>query len=114
MIKQNRRKIMYKVRNLIIVSALVSLILFPTLGEAHTRIYVRFGPPALKTVKVVRPAKPYPNAVWISGYWAYRNGHYVWVKGYWVKPRPHYVFVRAHWQKTRYGWYFVPGHWVKK
>ncbi|MFQ5864612.1 MAG: hypothetical protein ACE5IW_05215 [bacterium] len=105
---------MRKLRNLIVIGALSGLFLLPSSGEAHTRIYLRFGPPHLRTVKVVKPPRPYRNVVWISGHWVYKRGRFVWVNGYWVKARRNYVYVAAHWKKTPRGWYFVPGHWVKK
>ncbi|MFQ6116381.1 MAG: hypothetical protein ACE5NG_20165 [bacterium] len=105
---------MKKLRGVIIITALAGLILYPTLSEAHTRIYLRFGPPPLRTIRVVKPHRPYAKAVWIPGHWAYKKGRFAWVNGYWVKARPRYVYVPAHWKKSPRGWYFVPGHWVKK
>jgi hypothetical protein len=105
---------MKKLKNLIMVGALAGLLFSPALSEAGARIYIRFGPPRLKTVKVVRPLKPYRNAVWISGHWSYHKGRYVWVNGYWVKARHNYIYVPARWKKSPHGWYFVPGRWAKR
>ena len=35
----------------------------------------------------VRPAFPYPGAVWIDGGWVWRGGHHTWVGGHWDHPR---------------------------
>jgi hypothetical protein len=105
---------MLKPRNLIPLVLLTVLFLAPLQSKAGVRVYVRFGPPHLRTVKVVKPLKPYPRAVWISGHWAFRSGRYIWVNGYWVKPRARHVYVPGHWEKSPRGWYFVAGRWVKK
>ena len=47
-------------------------------------VYVRKAPPLRKSI-VVKPAKPFYNAVWIKGHWGWRNGMHVWVNGDWVK-----------------------------
>lgn len=101
-------------RNLIAAVALTGIFLVPAQSDAGVRVFLRFGPPSAKTVKIVKPPKPYPHAAWISGHWVFRNNRYVWVKGYWIKPRSGYVYVPGHSRKTHRGWYFVPGHWVKK
>ncbi len=98
----------------IVLSALSLVFLLPASGDAGVRVYVRFGPPKLKTVKVIKPARPHRHAVWVKGHWVYRNGRYVYVEGHWIKGRPGHVYVQPHWVKTARGYYFVPGHWVKK
>ncbi len=60
----------------------------------------------------VRPARPFPKAVWIEGHWEHRQREWVWVSGYWVKkPRPKAHWVPGHLKKGRWGWKWVPGHW---
>lgn len=93
---------------------LTGLFLLPSIVAAHTRIYVRIGPPPVKKVKVIKPCKPHGNYIWVSGHLIFKKGKYVWVSGHWVKNRPGYVYVPAHWKKSPRGWYFVPGHWVKR
>ena len=74
-------------------------------------IYVRKAPPPVRVE--VRPAKPFPTAVWISGYWRWNGTRYVWVAGRWVRPRRGYAWVPGHWRHTRHGWRWVPGHWKR-
>jgi len=92
---------------------LMGMFFLPVRGNAGVRVHVRIGPPAIRTVAVVKPYRPYKRAVWVNGHYVYRGGRYVYVKGYWVKPRPNYVYVQPRWKKTRRGYYFVPGHWVR-
>ena len=71
-------------------------------------VVVRQPPP--KKVEV-KPAKPYKNAVWVSGHWKYTGGNYVWVSGYWTKSKPGKTWVSGHWAKRRGGYVWVKGHW---
>lgn len=105
---------MLKPRKLIPLVLLTALFLTPLQSKASVRVFVRFGPPHLRTVKIVKPPKPYRRAVWISGNWAFTKGRYVWVNGYWTRPRTGYVYIPGHWKKAPRGWYFVSGHWIKK
>ena len=66
-------------------------------------------PPPPKTE--VRPAKPWSNAVWISGHWSWRGGRYVWVSGHWAKHKLGKSWVAGHWAKRGRGWVWVKGHW---
>lgn len=95
------------------VIAFSGLFLFPSLNEAGVRVYVRLGPPRVRTVRVIKPVSPYRKAVWVAGHYRYTRGRYVWVKGYWLKYRSGYVYVQPHWKKTSHGYFFVPGHWKK-
>lgn len=105
---------MKKAIKMIVTGALFGLLLIPAKSDAGVRVYVKIGPPRLKTVRVVKPAKLYRHSVWVAGHWQYRNGRHLWVSGYWIKKRPGYVYVQPHWKKTRHGYYFVSGHWVKR
>jgi hypothetical protein len=62
----------------------------------------------------VRPHKPGPNYIWISGHYVMRHGRWVWVSGHWEKRRPGHVWVEGHWVKRGGRWVWVPGHWKKK
>ena len=61
----------------------------PVFAQLHVGIGINIGPPAPVKEKIV-VVKPYPNAVWIPGYYKWRPKHhsYVWVKGHWDRP-PH-------------------------
>ena len=105
---------MKKAIHFVAASALLTMLLLPEPGNAGVRVYVRLGPPKVRTVKVVRPAKPYRKALWVDGHYVYKHGHYVWVGGKWLEPRVGFVYIKPHWRHTDRGYYFVPGHWVKR
>ncbi|MFQ5602363.1 MAG: hypothetical protein ACE5HS_03775 [bacterium] len=105
---------MKKLLKLFAVMGILTSFALPSRSEAGARIYVRIGPPAKKTVRVVKPIKTLKNAVWVKGHWKYQKGRYVWVDGHFVKARPKYTYVQPYWVKTPRGYYFVPGHWVKR
>jgi len=58
-----------------------------------------------------RPVRPYVNAVWIDGDWAWRGGRYVYVQGYWARPRAGRAWVRGGWYHTPRGYTWHRGHW---
>jgi hypothetical protein len=70
------------------------------------------GPPPDPIVEV-RPAIPFPDAVWIGGWWIFSDGRWVWTPGRWER-RPH---PRAHWHPGYWhyegprGWVYRPGYW---
>ncbi len=80
-------------------------------GPPPDGVYVP-GPPPEPLVDV-RPAIPYPDAVWIGGYWGYHGGNWAWRRGYWDR-RPH---PGATWHSGRWhhhgprGWGWRPGYW---
>jgi len=104
---------MNKLTKFFAVAALAGLFLLPSFAEAGVRVYVRFGPPKVRTVKVVKSVRPCAKAVWVSGHWRYKHGRHAWVKGYWVKPRYGYVYIQPRWKKNRYGYYYVAGCWKR-
>ncbi len=90
----------------------VAVAFFSCAGHAHTGVIVKVQPPAQKVV-VVKPAKPYKNAVWVPGHWTWKRGNYVWKKGHWIKARKNHVYVSGHWAKRHGGWVWVAGHWKR-
>jgi len=104
---------MNKLTKVFTAAALAGLFLLPSLAEAGVRIYVRVGPPTVRTVRVIKPVRPCAKAIWISAHWQYKHGRYVWVKGYRVKPRHGHVYVRPRCKKNRHGYYYVTGHWKR-
>ena len=74
--------------------------------------------PAVVTIRPPEPrvevygAPPYPDAVWIPGYWQHRRGAWGWVPGYWARPPRHgAVWIDGHWEPRGRGWTWIPGHW---
>ncbi len=94
--------------NRIVVALIVAVAL--TMSVMGCVEVVRTGPPPARVE--VRPALPYPEAVWIDGHWDYRGGNWVWAQGYWERrPFPGAVWIPGHWRETPGGWKWIPGHW---
>ena len=64
--------------------------------------------------RVVRPTKPGPNYIWVSGHHEWRRGRWVWVSGHWEKKRPGKVWVKGRWVKRGKRWIWIKGHWKRK
>ena len=62
-------------------------------------------------VVVVRPAQPYPNAVWVGDAWRWKHGRYVYIRPHYVKPKRGMMWVDGHWKNTGRGLVWVHGHW---
>jgi hypothetical protein len=87
---------------------IASLSVVPLLGCAPAVVVVR---PPEPRFEVYGPA-PYPEAVWIPGYWKHGRGEWVWVQGYWTKPpRPQAIWIPGYWEPGRGGWVWISGHW---
>ncbi len=81
---------------------------YPTGGA----IYAPVAPPA--PYYEVRPAVPYPGAIWISGYWNWSNNRHHWVPGRYERPRPGHRWHPHRWERApRGGWYLQGGGWVR-
>ena len=85
------------------------LILILSTNCASKTIYILKSPPAEKVKVIVTPA-PWPNAVWVKGYWSWRGARYFWLDGCWKKPRRGYVWVQGHWANRPRGWIWAAGH----
>ena len=72
-------------------------------------VLVTVAPP--RRVAEVRPAVPFPGAVWIGGHWHWTGAQYVWVGGSWSAPHRGYVWVPERWHQVGHQWRFEPGHW---
>lgn len=59
------------------------------------------------------PAKPFPEAIWISGYWAWvvEKNDFTWVCGVWRRPPPNQVWVSGFWNQNPDGWAWACGFW---
>lgn len=60
------------------------------------------------------PPKPYEDAIWISGYWAWvqEKNDFRWICGVWRRPPPAARFwIPGSWNKTDSGWVFAKGFW---
>jgi hypothetical protein len=74
--------------------------------------YYAPGPPPAPMVEV-RPAVPYPEAVWIGGYWAHHGGAWAWRGGYWDRrPHPGAAWSPGYWHHYgNRGWGYRHGYW---
>ena len=82
------------IRILVAAAALVTLggcAVYPdNAGYASTGvdIYAPVAPPA--PILETYGAAPYAGAVWVDGYWTWRNNQHVWTRGRWESARPGY------------------------
>jgi hypothetical protein len=66
-------------------------------------------PPAIEEV---RPALPFPGAVWTPGYWHWVGVRYVWVVGRWSARPAGHDWDDHRWERREDGkWEHRPGHW---
>jgi hypothetical protein len=91
-------------------ASLLAASIFATACAGNGRVYVRTGPPPLRSEAVL--VSPGPGYVWIPGHYRYERGGYVWVGGRYERaPRSRARWVPGHWENGRRGWYYVEGHW---
>jgi hypothetical protein len=72
-------------------------------------VYVQQAPPP--PIVEVRPATPFPGAVWIPGTWQWHGRRHVWVGGHWSAPRPGYEWAPGGWERDGRRHRYSPGHW---
>jgi hypothetical protein len=71
---------------------------------------VETAPP--QPIEEVRPAAPFPDALWIPGYWDWSGVRYVWVAGRWSARPQGYAWEDYRWKHRRDGkWEHKHGHW---
>lgn len=86
--------------------------IYTTENSATTDVYVSEAPPPPPMRREVVVERPYGDAVWVSGYWAYTGRSYAWVEGRWMRPPEHYhTYVAPHWKRSRGGYIYVQGYW---
>lgn len=71
--------------------------------------YVDAPPPAPQQ-EVVGVA-PYPEAVYINGYWGWEGGRHVWHRGAWQRNRPGYVYQPHRWEQRGNRYVMHRGGW---
>lgn len=78
--------------------------------SARGRVYVDSDPPA--PIVEVRPVRPGPDFVWVSGFYRWNDGRYVWNAGRWDHPpRRGARWEPARWVHEQRGWRLVDGRW---
>ena len=68
-------------------------------------------PPAPKAE--TKPTKPFQDAVWISGYWAWiqDKNDFEWVCGVWRRVPPNHVWISGYWYEKNGGFSWMRGFW---
>ena len=86
----------------------VSVYVEPPIDEPPP-IAVGWAPPAM--LVEYPPPTPFPDAVWVGGYWVWQ-GNWVWAHGHWVAPpRPSYAWVHPYYEHRDGVVIFIAGHW---
>ena len=78
-------------------------------GCAPAPPYIKPSPPDARH-ETISP-KPHPNAVWVSGHWAWTGEHYTWIDGRWDASPKGNAWVSGRWRRTPRGWVWVAGQW---
>jgi hypothetical protein len=69
------------------------------------------APPPQPLVEV-RPALPFPGAIWIPGFWNWNGNRHVWVGGRYSARPAGYGWEENRWERRGDGhWVHRPGHW---
>ncbi|HMK51985.1 MAG TPA: hypothetical protein VK551_05715 [Thermodesulfobacteriota bacterium] len=97
-------------RKVAIISSLVVLCALAILVLGCPPSVVQTRPPEPRVEHYGAP--PYPEAVWIEGYWRHERGEWDWVQGHWERrPKPHAHWVPGRWEPREGGWVWIKGHW---
>ncbi|MES2208544.1 MAG: YXWGXW repeat-containing protein [Pseudomonadota bacterium] len=73
---------------------------------------IMIAPPPVRE-EIVRTA-PYPDYVWISGYWGWNGRRHDWVPGHWSAPRPGYRWIPHRWEQNGGShWHLREGYWER-
>ena len=85
--------------------AFVCLSLFsvsPVSSQVRLGVDLRFGTPPPRREIII--ARPYPDAIWVPGYYNNYGYRYLWVPGYWRRPQRFYGrWERRDWDRHRDG-----------
>jgi hypothetical protein len=82
----------------------------PSVGNV---IRVEREPPANATPQEAPTTpQPFPEAVWMPGYYAWLNNQYTWMPGKWERPpQGKKVWVAPRWKRRDNGYVFIEGYW---
>jgi len=75
-------------------------------------LHIQVGPPVPRHEVIIE--QPYPEAIWVPGYYIYDPGveDYVWVTGRWRHPPYHGArWVAPEWRHERGEYHFHHGRW---
>lgn len=87
----------------------VSVYVEPPIDEPPP-IAVGWAPPAM-LVESPSP-QPFPEAVWVGGYWVWQ-GNWVWAHGHWLRPpRRNYAWVHPYYENRDGVVIFIAGYWA--
>jgi hypothetical protein len=84
-------------------------------AQATTTVVVQNPPPPPpQPADAYMGPPPFPNAVWINGYWAWTGQGYQWAAGHWIQAPPggYTIYVAPHWRYRPDGTYvYIGGYW---
>jgi YXWGXW repeat-containing protein len=106
---------MKRIHRLVAAAGLAAAIAGCAAGVAYEDSYgyATVAPPAYVQVDVQGVA-PYPDAIWIDGYWNWSGNRWLWRRGYWGHARAGYSWVPHRWYRDGRGWRMSAGHWVRR
>lgn len=60
------------------------------------------------------PPQPFPQTVWIPGYWfwMHEKQDFVWICGVWRLPPPDHAWLPGIWKEVQEGWTYACGAWM--
>lgn len=98
--------------------AISALALAASLAGCSTYAYgpdgsaIAVAPPPVR-LEAYGPA-PYPDAIWIGGYWGWDNGRHQWHGGHWDHNREGYRWRAHRWEQDRGSWRMRQGGWERR
>lgn len=108
----------------ILLASLAALVVVPAAAQASVDvgpIHIRIAnSPPPRAQYEHRPAQPYPDALWIKGYWHRDDDRWAWQQGRWERRHDRnvrwiparYVREGCPWyRKKNCGWRYEPAHW---
>ncbi len=69
------------------------------------------GPPPPPVAESPPQVAPYPNAVWVAGYWHWTGMHYAWIPGHWENAPPGTAWNAPRYVRTDAGYIYEAGTW---
>jgi hypothetical protein len=96
------------------VFAMLCVISSTAIGQIRWGVNIQIGTPPPPPRYEVIVERPYPEAVWVPGYWDYDYGgrSYIWVTGRWQRaPYLGAVWMAPRWHGHGRGYAYERGHW---
>jgi WXXGXW repeat (2 copies) len=96
-----------------VVNYMISTASLPAPPPAPAPIVVKSDYPPPPVAEPIPAVAPGPGYVWIGGEWQSQSDGWVWAPGQWAAPPwPNAVWIRGYWYRGPFsGWRHSPGHW---